>query len=94
MEEEKAILRLCVVLDDWGHPLRGPLVKAFETSLLPRARRRQLGNHRLTRFLNRNLAIVSKFSQRLDRQGVSASDPDILKDNFCKIFVLYYIMLQ
>ena len=67
VEEEKGIVRLCVTLDDWGHPLRGPLIKAFAISLLPHARRRQLGNHWLTRFLNRNPAIVSKFSQHLDR---------------------------
>ena len=48
VEEEKAILRLCVTLDDWGHPLRGSLVKDFAMSLLPQARRRQLGNHWLT----------------------------------------------
>ena len=78
VEEEKAILRLCVTLDDWGHPLalQGSL-KDFAMSLLPQARRRQLGNHWLTRFLNQNPAIVSKFSQRLDRQRANASDPVI-----------------
>ena len=92
VEEEKAIVRLCVTLDDWGHPLRGSLVKAFAMSLLPHTRRRQLGNHWLTRFLNRNPAIVSKFSQRLDRQRANASDPVILKDYFRKVFILYHII--
>ena len=45
VEEKKAILRLGVTLDDWGHPLRGPVIKTFAMSLLPPARRRQLGNH-------------------------------------------------
>ena len=93
VEEEKAIVRLCVTLDDWGHPLRGSIIKAFAMSLLPRARRRQLGNHWLTRFLNRNSAIVSMFSQRLDRQRANASDPVILKDYFYKVFILYYFSL-
>ena len=92
MEEEKAIVRLCVTLDDWGHPLRGPLIKAFAMSLLLCARQRQLGNHWLTRFLNRNHAVVSKFSQCLDRQWANASDPVILKDYFRKVFILYHIM--
>ena len=35
VEEEKAIVQLCVTLDNWGHPLRGFLVKAFAMSLLP-----------------------------------------------------------
>ena len=52
VEEGKAVVRLCVTLDNWGHPLRGTLVKAFAMSLLPQARQRQLGNHWLTRFLN------------------------------------------
>ena len=91
-EEEKAILRLYVTLDDWGHPLRGSLVKDFAMSLLPQARRRQLGNHWLTRFLNRNPAIVSKFSQRLDCQRANASDPVILKDYFRMVFILYNVM--
>ena len=38
VEEEKAIVRFCVILDDWGHPLRGSLVKAFAMSLLPHGR--------------------------------------------------------
>ena len=38
VEEEKVIVRLCVTLDNWGHPLRGS-VKAFVMSLLPSARR-------------------------------------------------------
>ena len=92
VEEEKANVRLCVTLDDWGHPLRGSLVKAFAMSLLSRTRQRQLGNHWLTRFLNRNPTIVSKFSQRLDRQRANASDPVILKDFFRKVFILYHII--
>ena len=90
VEEEKAIVRFCVILDDWGHPLRGSLVKAFGMFLLPPVRRRQLGNHWLTHFLNRLPAVMSKFSQRLDRQRANASDPVILKDYFRKVFISYY----
>ena len=71
---EKAIVRFCVLFDDLGHPLRGSLVKAFAIPLLPPAHRRQLSNHWLTRFLNRNPAVASKFSQRLDRQRANASN--------------------
>ena len=89
MEEEKAIVRFCVTLDDLGHLLRGSLAKASATSLLLPARRRQLSKHWPTRFLNRNPALASKFSQRLGRQRANANDPAILKDFFCKLFVLY-----
>ena len=37
VEEEKAIVRLCLTLDDRGHPLRGPVIKTFAISLLPPA---------------------------------------------------------
>ncbi len=93
VEEEKAIVRFCVTLDDLGHPLRGSLLKAFAISLLPPVRQRQLGKHWITRFLNRNPALASKFSQRLDRQRANANDPAILKDFFCKVCVLYYILI-
>ena len=93
VEEGKAVVRLFVALDDWGPPLRGSVVKAFAMSLLLSARRRQPGNHWLTRFLNRYSAIVVKFSQRLDCRRANASDPVILKGYFYKVFILYYITL-
>jgi hypothetical protein len=89
VEEEKAIVRFCETLDDLGHPLRGSLVKAFAMALLPNARRRQLGKHWLTRFLNRHPALISKFSQRHDRQRANANDPAILKDFFRKVGTLH-----
>jgi hypothetical protein len=85
-EEEKSIVRFCETLDDLGHPLQGKMVKAFAMSLLPSHRRRQLGKHWMTRFLNRHPAITTKFSQRLDRQRANANDPAILKDFFRKVY--------
>jgi hypothetical protein len=93
VEEEKAIVRFCETLDDLGHPLRGSLVKAFAMALLPSSRRRQLGKHWLSRFLNRNPALVSKFSQRLDRQRANANDPAILKDFFRKVYSPHHFRL-
>ena len=92
VEEEKAIVWLYATLDDWGHPLQGSLVKAFMISLLPHTWWRQLGNHWLTCFLNRNAAIVSKFNQHLDCQWANPSNPAILKNYFHKVFILYHIM--
>jgi hypothetical protein len=86
LEEEKSIVRFCETLDDLGHPLQVKMVKAFAMSLLPPHRRRQLGKHWMTRFLNRHPAITGKFSQRLDRQRANANDPAILKDFFRKVY--------
>jgi len=86
VEEEKSIVRFCEALDDLGHPLKGKMVKAFAMALLPPARRRQLGKHWLTRFLNRNPSLTSKFSQRLDRQRANANNPAILKDFYRKVY--------
>lgn len=86
-EVEKAIVQSCVLFDDLGHPLRGSLVKAFAISLLPPARRRQLSNHWLTRLLNRNPAVASKFSQRLDRQRANASNSEgFFLQGICPIY--------
>ena len=93
MEEKNAIVRFYVTLDDLGNPLRGSLVKAFAVSLLPPARRRQLSKHWLTLFLNRNPALASNSSQGLDRQRANAGDLATLSEFFCKVFVLYYVLL-
>jgi len=88
LEEEKSIFRFCETLDDLGHPLQEKMVKAFAMSLLPSHRRRQLGKHWMTLFLNRHPAVTAKFSQRPDRQRANANDPAILKDFFCKVYYL------
>ena len=47
----------------------------------------------LTRFLNRNTALASNSSRRLDRQRANASDLATLSEFSCKVFVLHYILL-
>jgi len=87
VEEEKAIVRLCLTLDDWGHPLKLPMIKEFATALLSESpeKRQEVGQRWVNRFLGRNPEVVSKYSQRLDRQRATASDPAILKDFFMKV---------
>jgi len=85
VEQERSIVRFCVALDDLGHPLKLPLVKQFASSLLTPSQRRNVGKHWLSRFLCRNPSLVTKFSQRLDRQRATASNPAILKDFYQKV---------
>jgi hypothetical protein len=89
-EGEKSIVRFSETLDDLGHLLQGKMVKAFVMSLLPSHRRRQLGKHWMTHFLNLHPAITTKFSQHLDRQRANANDPAILKDFFARYIILLY----
>jgi hypothetical protein len=88
VEEEKAIVRFCLTLDDWGHPLKLPMIKEFATALLPSEKHREIGQHWMNRFLRRNPNVVARYSQRLDRQRATASDPAILEDFFRKVFSL------
>jgi hypothetical protein len=83
--DEKAIVRFCKRLDDLGHPITMRILKGFASSLLPGEKRREVGKHWITRFLNRNPELSAKFSQRLDRQRANANDPLILKDYFRKV---------
>ena len=83
VQEEKAIVRFCETLDDWGHPVTIKILKQFAQSLLPEQQR--LGKHWTGRFLKRNPAITAKSSHRLDKQRENANDPIILKDYFCKV---------
>ena len=83
VQEEKAIVRFCETLDDWGHPVTIKILKQFAQSLLPG--QQGVGKHWTERFLKRNPALAAKFSHRLDRQRANANDPIILKDYFCKV---------
>ena len=85
VEEEKAIVRLCLALDDWGHPLKLPMIKEFATALLPPEKHREIGQRWVNRFLSRNPDLVARYGQRLGRQRATASDPAILKDFFKKV---------
>jgi len=83
--EEKAIVQFYLSLDNLGHPLKLSYVKSFAQALLPPSQRREVGKHWISRFLERNPSITSKFSQRLDRQRAHAEDPKTLKDFFQKV---------
>jgi transposase len=84
-EQEKSIVRFCLKVDEWGHPLRLSYVKAMAKGMLPKEKKEYIGKHWLTRFLNRRTEIVSKFATRLDRQRVFANNPKIIKDYFNKV---------
>ena len=59
VEEEKAIVRFCLTLDNWGHPLKLSMIKDFATALLPSENHREISRRWVNRFLSRNLDLVS-----------------------------------
>jgi len=81
-------------MDDWGFPLKLPLVHEMAEYLVKKRNcSRRLGKHWLTRFLNRNPELSSKFTARLERQRAFAENPAVIKDYFSKVnlsIILYY----
>jgi hypothetical protein len=61
-------------------------LKDFAKALLPISKYRDVGKHWATRFLNRHPELSARFSQRLDRQRANASDPELVKDYFRKVY--------
>jgi len=86
-QEEKAIVRWCNRLDDWGFPPKLTMVKQMAEHLIQqRVGQQKLGKHWLKRFLDRNPELASRFSSRLDRQRALASNPVVLRDYFKKVW--------
>lgn len=85
---EEVLVRYIKLCDEWGHPLKVKYVKAYATALLPKGSELKIGQHWITRFLNRHPEISSKFSQRLDRQRRNAENPAIIKDYFRKVLYI------
>jgi Tc5 transposase DNA-binding domain len=84
--EEKTIVQWCKRMDDYGFPLRVSLVKEMAAYLVKkRLNDHKLGKHWLSRFLDRNPELASRFSSRLDRQRAYASNPAVLRDYFNKV---------
>lgn len=84
--EEKSIVQWCECMYDWGFPLRLTLVKEMAAYLVSkRASGRKLGRHWLTRFLDRNPELSSRFTGRIERQRAFANNPKLLKDYFDKV---------
>ena len=81
---EEVLVRYIKLCDEWGHPLKVKYVKAYANSLLVDSGRK-VGQHWISRFLDRHSELASKFTQRLDRQRRNAESPGILKDHFRKV---------
>jgi len=92
--EEKAIVRWCAKVDEWGHPATLSVVKGMAQAMVQRrVKEKVLGKHWLSRFLSRNKELTSKLSTRLDHQRAFASNPVILCAFFQKVITPFYSLL-
>ena len=63
--EERSIVKWCEKLDEWGHPPRLAVVKTMAQAIINRrtnTKKKILGVHWLTRFLDRHPQLASKLS--------------------------------
>jgi hypothetical protein len=73
-------------MDDWGFPPQLSAVHRMAASLVSkRASHLPLGRNWLTRFLNRNLELAGRFSNRLEHERAFADNPATLKVYFVKV---------
>jgi hypothetical protein len=85
-EQEEAVVRLCLKLDGWGHPLKLAYVKGLVLYIKSDSNIKELGDHWITRFLNRHPIIASKIATRVDRERATANDPVLLAHFFKQVF--------
>lgn len=86
--EEEAIVRWITRIDNYGWPPRVHYVKQMALGFIRShgVRKPVLGKDWITRFLDRNPILTSKFTSRLDKQRSYANDPSLLLDLFKKVW--------
>jgi hypothetical protein len=73
-------------MDDWGFPPQLSAVHGMAASLIVKhASHLPLGRNWVTRFLNRDSELATRFSNWLDHERVFADNPATLKDYFAKV---------
>ena len=90
IEEEKSIEEWIVKIDDYGWPPRLEYVREMALRFIRShgIQKPILGGGWITRFLDRHPLLVSRFTNRLDKQRAYAENPEILRDFFKKVFSL------
>jgi hypothetical protein len=92
---EKALKRWCEDMDDAGFPPRIDLLRGMATAMAQNIAEENglevdsesayIGRNWISRFLDRNPSLASKFSTQIDRQRQHASNPITLRDYFNKL---------
>ena len=85
--EERAIVRQIEDMDRRGFPMRVDHVREMGLRLLSEREGQSrekvyLGKHWVSRFLDRNPHLTSKFSTQVQKQRIVSSNPKILKQSF------------
>lgn len=85
--EEKVVVSRIEEMDQRGFPLRVDMVRVMALKVLQQREgidtmNVALGQHWITRFLDRHIHLASKFSTQVKKQRIVSSDPKILKHAF------------
>ena len=78
--DEKPLVRWIQILENSGFPPRIEHVKQAAKLIL----RGSIGEHWITRFLNRHPKLAVKLTSPLERGRIEAEDPHIIRDHFIK----------
>jgi hypothetical protein len=84
---ERAVVRWCTQLDDYGFPPRLDILLQLVRSLVTKEQglEQDIGKNWITRFLNRHPEVAAKYASRIDRQRAYASNPRTVQDHFNKL---------
>lgn len=86
LAEEKSMVKWMEALDDKGFPARVNMLRELAQQLLAKRKsQHELGQHFISRFLNRHPSLSTKFSSQIHRQRALASNPQLIYQYFNKL---------
>ena len=80
-EEENAMKRYCLMVDDLGFPLKYETLREIAQDLYSRSHEgeeQEFGENWIARYLRRHQEIKGKIAKALSRQRAMASDPEVI----------------
>ena len=81
-EQEETLVSICIQLDDWGYPLKLPMVRGLVYHLQPSEDRRYPDAHWISRWVKRHPTVLSRLAARMDRQRATQDNPAVLTEFF------------
>lgn len=87
-QQERGIVNWIIKLDGKGFPPRVDMVVTMAKQILQRqnpSKLHEIGQHWISRFLNRHPQLVSKFSTQVNKQRVQAFEPEVIRRCFDRL---------
>ena len=79
--DEKAVIRWIKALEGCGFPPKVVHVRQAAELII----KKEVGDHWITRFLNRHPEVAAKFTSPMERARIEAASPYIIRDHFMKL---------